>query len=60
MGTLSPLAKVFSAPILAVRMVKPLCPVAVWLVAPESTTLVDNLRVLPCALLLPEWPVEAL
>jgi len=38
MGTLSPLAKVTSAPLPAVRTVKPLSLAAMWLVAPESST----------------------
>jgi len=45
MDTLSPLAKVTSAPLPAVRTVKPLSPAAMCLVAPESSIQVDNARV---------------
>jgi len=47
------LAKVTLAPLPAAWTVKPWSPTAMWLVAPESSTQVDDTLVLPSALLVP-------
>jgi len=59
MGTLWPLARVTLAPLLVVLTVKPASWAAIWLVAPESNSQVEEPLVLPEELRFPAWPADA-
>ena len=59
MGTLWPSARVTLAPLSVVLTVKPASWAAIWLVAPECNTQVEDPLVRPEALSFPTWPDDA-